>query len=102
MDLQGDVVTYHHLDLVWFGVYHNQGVPPGAADGDYERVGDTFALILDELLDDVDLHGHLLLEAHEGCGLWAVLYGGLIRELRSRDRVTFGLEMLVYASETAS
>jgi hypothetical protein len=65
-------------------------------------VGDTFALILDELLDDVDLHGHLLLEAHEGCGLWAVLYGGLIREPHSGDRVTFGLEMLVYASETAS
>jgi hypothetical protein len=34
--------------------------------------------------------------------LWAVLYGGWIREPHSRDRVTFGLEMLVYASETAS
>ena len=101
LDLQDDAATCHHLDLVLFGEFHSQGVHLGAADGDYEMVVDTCFLSQDDHLDDVD-HHDLLLEDRVGCDLKVGLYGGLILELHFRDLVTFDLETLACASETAS
>lgn len=101
LDLQDDAATCHHLDLVLFGEFHSQRVHLGAADGDYEMVEDTCFLSRNDHLDDV-VHHDLLPAVHVGCDLLVVLYGGLILELHFRDLVTFGLEKLAYASETAS
>ena len=97
LDLLGDEVTCHLLDLVLFGEFHTQD---GLLGGDYEMVVDTYFLSRDGHLDDAVLH--VLPEAHAGCDLLVVSYGGLTQEPHFHGQVTFGLVTLVCASETAS
>ena len=97
LDLLGDEVTYHLLDLVLFGEFHTQDAHLG---DDYEMVVDIYYRDLGDHLDDAALR--VLLGAHAGCDLLVVLYGGLMQELHFHGPVTFGLVTLVCASETAS
>ena len=97
LDLLGDEVTYHLLDLVLFGEFRTQD---GLLGGDYEMVVDTYFLSRDGHLDDAALH--VLPVAHAGCDLLVVSYGGLTQEPHFHGQVTFGLVTLVCASETAS
>ena len=94
LDLLGDEVTYHLLDLVLFGEFHTQD---GLLGGDYEMVVDTYFLSQDGHLDDA-----ALLVVREGYDLLVVSYGGLTQEPHFHGQVTFGLVTLVCASETAS
>ena len=76
LDLPDDAVTCRRLDLVWFGGFHTQDVHLDVADGDYEKVGDTYFLSRGDHLDDV-VH-HVLLGAHVDYDLLVVLCDGLI------------------------